>query len=325
MRFRELGKTGLRVSEVGLGGFPISGMWEDDSGRQTGWPGVKDAESISLIHRAEELGVNLIDTAESYGRGHSEEVIGRALAGRRDKWLVATKVTTNQGLRKDRPDHDAARRRIHESVAGSLDRLRTDYIDFYQLHAIPFDWAMGPVAESMEELRESGTIRHWGISTDDMAAVKTLLGFGRVEVLQIRYNLIQRKSEELLRWAMRQSIGTLIRVPLAKGLLTGKYFRDSELPPNDYRHDLFEAAEVADALRKAPAFAFLAGETGRTMTQSAIRFVLDNSAVASVLIGAKTVAQIEENVAASSVPSLTRDELKRAAEIAADIDIGVIF
>ena len=114
MNYRRFGATDLRVSEVGIGAFPLAGMWSSPSGDRTGWSGINDRESIALIHHAESLGVNLIDTAEGYGSGHSEEVIGRALIDRRDHWIIATKVSPNQDLDPDRPDPDSAARRIKE-------------------------------------------------------------------------------------------------------------------------------------------------------------------------------------------------------------------
>ena len=116
MNYRTLGSTGLKVSEIGLGAFPISGMQKHEDGTMHGWSGVEDDESIALIHRAEELGVNLIDSAESYGDGHSEEVVGKALKGRRDRWIVATKVTPNRGLDKDKPDEAAAYTTISQAI-----------------------------------------------------------------------------------------------------------------------------------------------------------------------------------------------------------------
>ena len=119
MRYRELGASGVRVSEVGIGAFPLSGYSTDAGGRRVGWSGASDAQAVALIHRAEELGINLIDSAESYGNGHSERVVGSALRGRRDQWLTATKVTTNLGLAAAMPDlAEAARRRIHTAAFG---------------------------------------------------------------------------------------------------------------------------------------------------------------------------------------------------------------
>jgi aryl-alcohol dehydrogenase-like predicted oxidoreductase len=129
--------TGLQVSEVGIGAFPISGMWQRADGSAFGWTGTDDDESIALIHRAEELGVNLIDTAEGYGDGHSEILTGKALQGRRDRWVIATKVQPNLGIDEKTPDEAAVRRRITVACEASLKRMQVESIDLYQLHAIP--------------------------------------------------------------------------------------------------------------------------------------------------------------------------------------------
>ena len=124
MRYRELGASGVRVSEVGIGAFPLSGYSTNAEGRRVGWSGASDAQAVALIHRAEALGINLVDSAESYGNGHSERVVGSALRGRRDKWLTATKVTTNLGLAAAMPDlAEAARRRIHTAAFGIVQGL----------------------------------------------------------------------------------------------------------------------------------------------------------------------------------------------------------
>ncbi len=154
MKYRTFGQTGLKVSEIGIGAFPISGVQQQADGTRTGWTGTDEQQSIALIHRAEELGVNLIDSAESYGAGHSEEVVGQALQGRRDKWIIATKVSPNSGLNANDPDLPTqAKKRIVEAVEGSLKRLDTDYIDIYQLHAIPLEGAMPAVMEVLAKLR----------------------------------------------------------------------------------------------------------------------------------------------------------------------------
>jgi aryl-alcohol dehydrogenase-like predicted oxidoreductase len=156
MRYRTLGQTGLQVSEVGLGAMPFGGMVTQADGTQFGWSGTDDQELIGLVHRSEELGVNLLDTAEAYGNGHGEAVVGEALQGRRDKWIIATKVRPNQGIDADTPDEAAVRKRITEACEGSLQRLRTSYIDIYQLHAIPYSWAMATAMDTLAHLRQAG-------------------------------------------------------------------------------------------------------------------------------------------------------------------------
>lgn len=321
MNYRRFGATDLRVSEVGIGAFPMAGMWSSPEGDRIGWSGTSDDESIALIHHAESLGVNLIDTAEGYGSGHSEEIIGRALAGRRDRWVIATKVSPNQGLEPDRPDRSAAARRIKEAAEASLRRLQTDVIDLYQLHAIPLDWAFEPQVRALENLKQAGKIRHWGISIDDQDAVEKLRALGSVEVLQIRYNIAQQESDGLLHFARQTDTGTLIRVPLAKGLLTGTYFDSVDLPSDDLRYERFRQPEIEAAMRELPRLRALAGDTGRTQTQAAIRFCLDHPGVTCVIAGAKTRAQIEDNAGASDVAPFTDDERALVNDIVARITV----
>lgn len=317
MNYRTLGMTGLRVSEIGLGAYPISGMWQRSDGTSVGWTGTDDAESISLIHRSEDLGINLIDTAEGYGDGHSEDLIGRALAGRRDRWVIASKVQPNRGIPADSRDEEAVRRRIREGCEASLKRMKIESIDVYQLHAIPHDWAMAPVMESLAALRKEGKIQWYGISTNNRSAIEHLRELGPIHVLQIGYNLLERSADDLLHWARQEEIGTLIRVPLAKGMLTGKYFGNDAQPiaKNDLRYERFQRPETVDGLRKLPQLSFLQ-TSERSMVQAALRFVLDHSGVSSVIAGAKNRRQIEENAATSDLPSLSEDEVRRALPIA---------
>ena len=317
MNYRRLGQTELQVSDIGLGAYPISGLQVKADGTKSGWPGTDDAESLALIHRAEALGVNLVDTAEGYGAGHSESLIGQALAGRRDRWVIASKVQPNRGLPADKPDEEAARKRVIEACEHSLRRLKTDYIDVYQLHAIPYDWAVPVVMASLADLRSQGKVRWYGISTNNRAAIDQLRQFGPIHVLQIGYNLLERSADSLLTWAKAEDIGTLIRVPLAKGMLSGKYSGKNAqvLAVEDIRYTRFQKPETREGLSKIPQLDFLATPK-RSMVQAALRFVLDHPGTSSVIAGAKSRQQIEENVRSSDLPSLTETELARALPIA---------
>ena len=317
MKYRIFGQTGLKVSEIGIGAFPIAGVQQQAEGTRMGWTGTDEQQSIALIHRAEELGVNLIDSAESYGAGHSEEIVGQALQGRRDKWIIATKVSPNGGLDANDPNLPIqVQKRIVEAIEGSLRRLDTDYIDIYQLHAIPLEGALPAVMEALAKLRDEGKIRWYGVSTNDREAIDKLRGLGEIHMLQIGYNLLERDADNLLHFAKQENIGTLIRVPLAKGMLTGKYFQSSEIPEEDVRYERFNRPGSIDAFQKLPALGFLAENTGRTMVQAALRFTLDHPGTSCVIAGAKTTQQIEQNVAAINVPPLTESELQRAFAIA---------
>jgi aryl-alcohol dehydrogenase-like predicted oxidoreductase len=317
MHYRILGQTGLQVSEVGLGAMPFGGMVTQADGTQFGWTGTDDRELIALVHDSEALGVNLLDTAEAYGNGHGEAVVGEALQGRRHKWIIATKVRPNQGIDADTPDEAAVRKRITEACEQSLQRLRTDYIDLYQLHAIPYPWAMPIAMGTLAQLRTAGKIRWYGISTNNRQAVDQLRAYGPLQVLQIGYNLLERQADALLHWAQAEDIGTLIRVPLAKGMLTGKYSgaQAVAMPPGDHRYERFQQPGTVDGLQKLPQLGFLRMPT-RSMVQAALRFVLDHPGVSSVIAGAKTRQQIEENVGASALPALTPEERTKAMDIA---------
>jgi aryl-alcohol dehydrogenase-like predicted oxidoreductase len=201
----------------------------------------------------------------------------------------------------------------------SLRRLQTDYIDVYQLHAIPLEGAMPAVMEALATLRESGKIRWYGISTNSRPAIDRLRELGEIHMLQIGYNLLERDADELLHFAKRENIGTLIRVPLARGALTGKYFQRQELPKEDARYESFNRPESVDAFTKLPQLSFLAENTGRTMVQAALRFTLDHPGVSCVIAGAKTARQVEENATTVDVPPLTKSELQKAFAITATI------
>lgn len=320
MKRRTLGMTGLQVSEIGLGAFPISGMWQRADGSNFGWTGTDDQESIALIHRAEELGINLIDTAEGYGDGHSEILTGKALKGRRDRWVVATKVQPNQGIDAESNDEAAVRKRIVEACEGSLKRLQMETIDLYQLHAIPHEWAMPAVMETLAQLKREGKIGWYGISTNNREAIDKLRALGPLHILQIGYNLLERSAEPLLAWCKEENIGSLIRVPLAKGMLSGKYSGEgaASLPSDDLRYERFNRPETIEGLSKLPHLSFLATKE-RSLVQAALRFVLDHPGVTSVIAGAKNRRQIEENAAASDLPALAKEELAHALPIAAAI------
>ena len=317
MKYRTLGQTGLEVSEIGLGAFPISGMQRQADGKRFGWTGTEDSESIALIHRCEELGINLIDSAESYGEGHSEVLVGEALRGRRDRWVVASKVQPNAGIDSGTRDESAVRIRITEACERSLYRLGMEYIDIYQLHAIPYDWAMPAVMDALARLRQAGKVRWYGISTNVRRAVDKLRSLGPIHMLQVGYNLLERTAEGFLHWAKAEDIGTLIRVPLAKGQLTGKYFgaEAQAIPENDVRYERFNKPETVEGLRRLPQLLFLQNRQ-RTMAQAALRFVLDHPGVSCVIAGAKNRRQVEENARTVEMPPLTDAELERAIPIA---------
>ena len=308
MEYRMLGKTGLKVSRVGVGCWQMGGLVGD-----SGWTGTTDEESIATIHQAEDLGVNLLDTAEGYGEGHSEEVIGQALKDRRDRFIIATKVRPIT----DDPDEGKARQRLLEACDGSLQRLQTDYIDVYQLHAIPHEETMPTVMDTLAGLKREGKIRWFGISTNDAEAIRKLLALGDLATIQVGYNLLSRDGEEALRLAASENLGALIRIPLASGALSGRYFDTRpQLDDKDRRLERFTSDRAIATFQRLTELLFLTADNRRTMVQAALRFILDTEGVTSVIPGAKSRPQLEENAGAAEVPPLTPEERAHACAIA---------
>lgn len=306
MEYRVLGKTGIAVSCVGLGCYPMSGM-----AGGANWTGIDDAESISTIQHAESLGVNLLDTANGYGAGHSERIIGRALRGRRDRYVIATKVAP----RSDDPE-EPVQQYIARHCEGSLERLQTDCIDIYQLHGEPDEADAPAIVEALTRLVEAGKIRCFGISTYETEVMRDLMELGNLAMAQIGYSIVNPVGQPGLQFAEEHNLGTLIRVPLAQGALTGKYFDSlSRLDAKDRRHERFDNPRIRSALKKLSELSFLVEGGKRTMVQAALRFVLDTPGVTSVIPGAKNRVQLEENAGADRVPTLTVDERARALAI----------
>ena len=311
MEYRVLGKTGIEVSCIGLGCWPMAGM-----AGGANWSGIDDDESIATIQHAESLGINLLDTANGYGAGHSERIIGRALRGRRERYVIATKVAP----RTDDPD-EPIQRYIARNCEGSLERLQTECIDVYQLHGEPDEADMPPIVEALTRLVEEGKIRCFGISTYEMEVMRSLMSLGDLAMAQIGYSIVNPVGKAGLRFAAEENLGTLIRVPLAQGALTGKYFDSlSRLDTQDRRHERFDNPRIHSALRKLSELSFLVAGGKRTMVQAALRFVLDTPGVTSVIPGAKNRVQLEENAGADCVPPLTADERMRALVIGREAD-----
>ena len=318
MEYRILGKTGLQVSAVGIGCWQMA--------RDGSWgTGGTDEESIATIHHAETLGINLLDTSASYGGGHSEEVIGRALQGRRDRFIVATKVKPIT----DDPDEEKARQQIVEICESSLKRLQTDYIDILQLHRDPLEQTMPTVMDTLADLKNQGKIRWFGISSNNTQVIRQLQALGELAVVQVGYNLINRGGESTLAHAKAEDLGTLIRMPMASGALTGSYFdTEPNLSEKDLRKSKFMTEKGIAAFKRLSELLFLTEGGRRTMVQSALRFVLDTDGVSTVIPGARDRKQLEENAGAVDVPSLTSEERSRAMLIAGEVgsfsSMGVI-
>lgn len=308
MRYRRLGRTDLQVSEVGFGAWAIGGNQHGHSYGPT-----DNAESLRAIARALELGCTFFDTADVYGHGLSEKLLGQALQKRRHDCVIATKVGNDfyHGPFHQNFDSDY----IRLAVDKSLERLRTDYIDVYQWHNPPLMMLQrGEHYGILDELKQAGKIRYYGVSVHDAYEGTMAIRTGKPDVIQVVYNLLRPDArEELLPLAQEHNIGLIGREPLASGILTGKYTADATFPEDDIRASwpqeyLAMQVQVADKLR------FLANAQ-RTLAQAALRFVLDEAAVSVVIPGIKTATQAEENLAASGLPPLTETERRAIHDV----------
>ena len=307
MKYKILGKTGLSVSTVGLGTMVHAGHFGP----------MKDEESLSAIDAALELGVNFIDTSDAYGAGYAETLLGNALKGRRDKVIIATKggnVMTgpNRGKRIFTPEYiDGV---LHES----LKRLQTDYIDLYQLHNPTVDVIeRGEVWEVLQRRKKEGKIRHYGVSINTMEEGIAAVKDGRSETIQTEYNLLaQEPADAFFSLAQAANVGIIARVPLKRGILTGKMTAADEqrFQGEDVRARSFKGEAFRKELAKAEQLRFLVHGPVQSLVQAAIAFCVAHPAVSITIPGARNAAQMRENAAGADV-TLPADDLDKVAEL----------
>jgi aryl-alcohol dehydrogenase-like predicted oxidoreductase len=299
MQYRDLGKTGIRVSAVGFGAWAIGGTAEG-SGAPLGWGRTSDDDSLAAIRRARESGVTFFDTADSYGFGRSESLLGIVLARHRQDVVIATKVGVVRSamgeLRKD-----FTRQHIFHAVDGSLKRLRTDYIDLYQAHNPTLDdLRRDEIQEAMERLQDAGKVRFWGVSVSTPEEGLEVIKQGWGHVLQVLYNALnQAPAAELFPVAKEKGYGIIARVPLASGLLSGKFRIDSVFPSDDLRQNFLTGRRLEEALQRVDEAKSIIGGTAPSLAVASIRFVLANEAVSTTIPGSRNVRQVEMNVAAA--------------------------
>src|SRR5712692_8761868 len=250
MQYRELGRTGIRVSVIGFGAWAIGGPAEA-SGTPLGWGRTSDDESLAAIRRARDLGITFFDTADSYGFGRSESLLGIVLSRIRQDVIIATKVgvvrTSTGELKKD-----FSRQHIFHAVDGSLKRLRTDYIDLYQVHNPTIDeLKLEDIQDAMERLQDAGKIRFWGVSVSTPEEGIEIMQRGWAHALQVLYNIFnQAPGRVLFPLAKEKGYGIVARVPLASGLLTGKFRIDSVFPSDDVRQNFLTPRRLQEAIER---------------------------------------------------------------------------
>jgi aryl-alcohol dehydrogenase-like predicted oxidoreductase len=301
VHYRKLGNTGITVSEIGFGGWAIGGT-ADAGGTPLGWGRTNDDESLAAIRRARELGVTFFDTANSYGFGRSESLLGIVLSRRREDVILATKV----GVVRDtegRARKDFSRAHIYHAVDGSLKRLRTDYIDLYQLHNPTLDdLRRDDLHEAMDRLQEVGKIRFWGVSITTPDEGLEIIRHGWGYTLQVLYNVLnQAPADGLFPLAKEKGYGIIVRVPLASGLLSGKYRPDTVFSRDDVRQNFLTPRRLEEVLPRVDEAKSIIGGTARSLAEGALRFTLANDAVSTVIPGAKNVRQVEMNASADEV------------------------
>jgi len=304
MKYRTLGRTGLKVSEIGFGGWAIGGAWGPQD----------EADSLAALHKALDLGVTFIDTAAGYGNGRSERIIARVLKERGGgaTVTVATKTPPAPGPWPPSPYCRAAERYsetyIRQNVEERLRCLGTDCIDVLQLHTWTRAWNADPAPLLvLDKLRKEGKVRFFGISTPehDQDCVVELMRRGLLDTVQVIYNIFQQEpAAELLPVARRRGVGIIVRVPFDEGSLTGKFTPDTTFADDDFRRGYFAGDRLARAVARAEKVrADLAG-SGYTMPQAALKFALAHPAVSTVIPGIRNVAQAEANCGASDLPDM---------------------
>ena len=313
MRTRILGKTGIEVSEVGLGCWAIGGPARLGN-FQIGWGKVDDSESLRALEAAFDCGITFYDTADVYGAGHSEELLAKAFGSRRSQVVIASKggnITNEKGDWQKIFTGEFLTRRVEDS----LGRLKTDYIDLYQLHTPrseeEYREALGS-AEALDRLVKQGKLRAYGISIGpiDHGLLQIADGFG--STIQLIYNILSREpEEELLPEAKAANTGIIPRVPLAYGFLTGKFTRESTFNEDDHRSHSVPREKLVDWVDKVDRLKPIAAELVISMPQMALQYILASDAVSVVIPGGKTEQQVRQNAAAGQAPPLPEEAIER--------------
>jgi aryl-alcohol dehydrogenase-like predicted oxidoreductase len=315
MDYRPLGRTGWNISEIGFGAWGIGG---------DAWGPTQDAESLAALNKAIDLGVNFIDTADVYGDGRSERLIAQVRKQRSEHIIVATKAG-----RKLNP-HVAGgynRQNLSNFVEQSLRNLQTGALDLLQLHCPPSEvYEMPEVFSILDDLVKEGKIRYYGVSVERVDEALKAITYPHVQSVQIIFNMFRFKpAEQFFPAARARQVGILARVPLASGLLTGKYRPDTQFAPNDHRSfnrhgesfdqgETFSGVDYETGLRAVEDLRPLI-PPGATLAQLALRWILMFPEVTSAIPGAKNPKQAEDNVLAANLPPLSPETMQRVQKV----------
>ena len=319
---RTLGKSGMQVSPMGFGCWAIGGpFWMD--GKADGWGEIDDQESIRAIHCAIDHGVTFFDTADVYGTGHSETVLGEALKGHREQVVIATKFGyTFDVVTQQAEGLDASPAYIRQACMDSLERLQTDYIDLYQLHiwSLPIEKAEA-AADTLAQLQQEGYIRAYGWSTDNLECAGWFASRPACAAIQHALNIFL-DAPELLRLCEEHDLASINRSPLAMGLLSGKFQASSQLPKDDVRGSghtwvpYFEDGRPrGELLNKLDAVREILTSEGRTLVQGALAWIWGRSERTIPIPGFKNIRQVEDNAGAMRYGPLRPEQMEEIARL----------
>lgn len=326
MRYRALGSTGMNVSEVSFGTWAIGGSWGN----------VEEKDAILALHRAMDAGVNFFDTADVYGDGRAERLLaqatkergitssGASTSGHQDEVYIATKFCRKGDI------HDAqtySEERVRAWCEDSLRRLNREAIDLYQIHCPATDiLRQGEVFTVLDKLKKEGKVRHYGVSVETVEEGLISIGYPGVEALQVIFNIFRQKPiNDLFPATAKRNVGILVRLPLASGLLTGKFKpgQAAQFATDDHRNfnrngDAFNVGETFAGLpfetgvKLADKLRWIADNRG-TMARASMRWILEQPEVTCVIPGFKSVAQIDDNLGTLDVPGFSAEEMERIA------------
>ena len=314
MQYRRLGKTGYEISAISFGAWAIGADWGT----------VDDKDSLSALHAAADAGINFIDTADVYGDGRSERVIAGFLKERAGERIY---VATKMGRRVEQKPENYTPEAFVAWTQRSRDNLDTEMLDLVQLHCPPFDVYYTPeLFAAMDEMVQEGVMRHYGVSVEKIEQAQKALEYPGTASVQIIFNMVrQRPADRFLAEALAYDVGVLARVPLASGLLTGKYDAASTFAEDDHRHynrhgEAFDVGETFAGLDYSAGLAFVAAvqelvPEGASTAQLALRWILMHEGVSAAIPGAKNPQQAEANAAAADLPALDEATMARIGEL----------
>ncbi len=318
---RRFGNSDIEVSALGMGCYAIGGSFQVESGKPWGWSQVDDEESIRAIHAGLDMGVNLLDTAMAYGAGHSEVVIGKAIKGRRDKVILATKFgkvidEENKRVLGSSIDPEDIRRTCEDS----LRRFDTDYIDLFQWHESSGNVEDVPqLLEVLDRLVEAGKIRWYGWSTDDPERFRHMAESPHCMAVQHRIHVFEPPDrwKRMLALCDDFDLASIVRGPLMMGILTGKFNAETTFPEDDVRHSLgfdFKEGRLAELLKQVEGIRDVLTSDGRSMVQGALAWIWACSDRTIPIPGFKTVTQVKENAGAMEFGPLSEEQMRQIAE-----------